>query len=78
MVLSLVIGIAINPFASHARIQPGIEFALKSILRCAIALLGIRIGLADIAEIGASTVALIDANGTKLARDFPLQLDFMP
>ncbi len=59
MVISLLIGIALNPFAHTPRFQPGIVFCLKTILRWAVALLGLRIALGDIAALGWATAALI-------------------
>jgi len=39
--------------------QPGMQFCVKTILRWAVALLGLRVGLADIAALGGTTAALI-------------------
>ena len=45
MVIALLIGIALNPVAQRPMFQPGIVFCLKTILRWAVALLGLRIAL---------------------------------
>jgi uncharacterized membrane protein YadS len=52
MVIALLIGIALNPLARRPWFQPGIVFCLKTILRWAVALLGLRIALGEIAALG--------------------------
>jgi uncharacterized integral membrane protein (TIGR00698 family) len=59
MVIALVIGIALNPVARRPSFQPGISFCLKTLLRWAVALLGLRIALGEIAALGWSTAFLI-------------------
>ena len=59
MVIALLIGIALNPVARSARFQPGIVFCLKVLLRWAVALLGLRIALGDIAALGWATALLV-------------------
>jgi uncharacterized integral membrane protein (TIGR00698 family) len=59
MVIALLIGIALNPLARRPWFQPGIVFCLRSILRWAVALLGLRIALGDIAALGIGTAALV-------------------
>lgn len=59
MVLALVIGIALNPIASRPAVRPGMAFCIRTLLRWAVALLGLRIALADIAALGLSTGAMI-------------------
>jgi uncharacterized integral membrane protein (TIGR00698 family) len=59
MVIALLIGIALNPIAHTPRFQPGIVFCLKTILRWAVALLGLRIAINDIAALGFATAALV-------------------
>jgi uncharacterized integral membrane protein (TIGR00698 family) len=61
MVIALLIGIVLNPLARRAWFQPGIVFCLKVILRWAVALLGLRIALGEIAALGFSTAALVIA-----------------
>ncbi len=59
MVIALLIGIVLNPIAHTPRFQPGIVFCLKVILRWAVALLGLRIALGDIAALGAPAAILV-------------------
>jgi Conserved hypothetical protein 698 len=59
MVIALVVGIALNPLAARPAVQPGMQFCVKTLLRWAVALLGLRVGLGDIAALGAQTAILI-------------------
>ena len=59
MVLALVIGIALHPIATRPTFQPGIMFCVKTLLRWAVALLGLRIALGEIANLGLTTAALV-------------------
>src|SRR5205085_1509183 len=59
MVLALVIGIALNPLARQRLFLPGIAFCMKVLLRWAVALLGLRIALGEIAALGLATAALV-------------------
>jgi len=59
MVIALVVGIALNPIAARSAMQPGMAFCVRTVLRWAVALLGLRVGLADIAALGLGTGALI-------------------
>ena len=61
MVIALVVGIALNPIAARPAGQPGMAFCVRTVLRWAVALLGLRVGLADIAALGLGTAALIVA-----------------
>ena len=61
MVIALLIGIALNPLARRPSFQAGISFCLKTILRWAVALLGLRIALGEIAALGLTTALLIMA-----------------
>ena len=51
MVIALVVGIALNPIAARPATQPGMAFCVRTALRWAVALLGLRVGLADIAAL---------------------------
>jgi uncharacterized integral membrane protein (TIGR00698 family) len=80
MVIALVIGIALNPLARRRSFQPGIVLCLKTILRWAVALLGLRIALGEIAALGVTTALLVVvamivtlAAGFLLARLFALE-----
>jgi uncharacterized integral membrane protein (TIGR00698 family) len=59
MVIALVIGIALNPLARKPSFQPGIVFCLKILLRWAVALLGLRVALGEIAALGLMTAVLV-------------------
>jgi uncharacterized integral membrane protein (TIGR00698 family) len=59
MVIALIVGIALNPIAARPVTQPGMAFCVRTVLRWAVALLGLRVGLADIAALGAGTAALV-------------------
>jgi uncharacterized integral membrane protein (TIGR00698 family) len=59
MVIALVVGIALNPFAARPATQPGMAFCVRNVLRWAVALLGLRVGLADIAALGPETAILL-------------------
>jgi len=59
MVLALIIGIALNKIAERPVFQPGITFCVKTLLRWAVALLGLRIALGDIAALGFTTALIV-------------------
>jgi uncharacterized integral membrane protein (TIGR00698 family) len=59
IVIALILGIVLHPFARRDVFQPGITFAVKTLLRFAIALLGLRIALGDIVGLGFYSPALI-------------------
>jgi len=61
MVLALLIGIALNRVAARPVFQPGLVFCVKQLLRWAVALLGLRIALGDIAALGLATGILVVA-----------------
>ncbi len=58
IVIALIIGMLLHPFASGPRFEPGMTFCVKKLLRWAIALLGLRIALGDIVALGATTALL--------------------
>lgn len=77
IVIALIIGIVLNGFAARPALQPGITWCVKKLLRIAIGLLGVRIALSDIIELGLSSalmviaaMALTIASGVYLARWF--------
>src|SRR5829696_5914736 len=57
--LALFMGMMLHPIAKKPAVGPGMAFCVKTLLRWAVALLGIRIGLADIAALGLATAALV-------------------
>ncbi len=59
MVIALLVGIALNPIAARPLPQPGMAFCVGKVLRWAVALMGLRVGLADIAALGGTTAALL-------------------
>lgn len=59
MVIALIIGIALNAFAAKPQFQPGITFCVKTLLRWAVALLGLRIALSEIVALGLGTALLV-------------------
>jgi len=59
IVVALLIGMALNPLALRPALKPGYTLAVKKLLRVAIALLGVRIALGDIAALGLGTAALV-------------------
>jgi uncharacterized integral membrane protein (TIGR00698 family) len=59
MVIALAIGIALNRVAARPLFQPGLVFCVKRLLRWAVALLGVRVALGDIAALGFGTAALV-------------------
>jgi uncharacterized integral membrane protein (TIGR00698 family) len=62
MVIALVIGIALNRLAGDPRIEPGLTFCVKKLLRWAIGLLGLRIAFGDIIGLGVGTALLVVAS----------------
>lgn len=59
MVIALAIGIALNPIAKRPVFAPGITFCVKTLLRWAVALLGLRIALGEIAALGLATAVIV-------------------
>src|SRR5262245_51088101 len=59
MLLALLLGMAMNFLSSEGACVPGIEFTVRTVLRCGVALLGLRITLAQIAALGWQPVMLI-------------------
>jgi uncharacterized integral membrane protein (TIGR00698 family) len=59
MVIALIVGVALNPVAARPAMQPGMAFCVRTVLRWAVALLGLRVGLGDIAALGLQTALLI-------------------
>jgi uncharacterized integral membrane protein (TIGR00698 family) len=83
MVIALFIGIALNSLARRPLFQPGIVFCLKTLLRWAVALLGLRVALGEVAALGLTTAALVViamaitlAAGLVLARGFALEQSY--
>ena len=56
MLMALLIGMALHFLSKETATKPGVEFASKNLLRAGVALLGLRIGFADIANLGLTLV----------------------
>jgi uncharacterized integral membrane protein (TIGR00698 family) len=59
MVIALLIGIALHFVARRPLFQPGLAFCVRTVLRWAVALLGLRIALNDIFALGPATAAIV-------------------
>lgn len=59
MLFALLLGIAMNFLSSEGTCQPGIEFVARQVLRIGVALLGLRITVSQIAELGWQPVAIV-------------------
>ena len=58
-VVALVIGIAFHPAAARPAVTPGLTFAIKKVLRWAIALFGLNIAISDIVGLGFGVAAMV-------------------
>ena len=56
MLLALLLGMAMNFLSSEGVCVPGIEFTVRTVLRCGVALLGLRITLVQIAALGSRSL----------------------
>jgi uncharacterized integral membrane protein (TIGR00698 family) len=75
MLFALLLGMALNFLAEEGRCLPGIQMASTTVLRAGVALLGLRITIAQVQALGwhtillvVGTVALTIAAGTLVAR----------
>ena len=59
MLLALLLGMALNFLSSEGACAPGIEFTVRTVLRCGVALLGLRITLTQIVALGWQPVVLV-------------------
>jgi uncharacterized integral membrane protein (TIGR00698 family) len=59
MVIALIIGIVLNRVAARPAFPPGIVFCVKTLLRWAVALLGLRIALGEIIALGLGTALIV-------------------
>lgn len=62
MVIALIIGIILHSLALRAEFQPGLTWCVKKLLRYAIGLLGLRVALGDIVDLGLPVVVLVIAS----------------
>jgi len=61
MVLALVFGIVLMPLGRRPIFEAGTAFCIRTVLRVAVALLGLRIAWSDIAALGAGVAVLVVA-----------------
>src|SRR6478609_9341349 len=59
MLFALLLGIAMNFLSGEGACRPGIEFAGRMLLRIGVALLGLRITVGQVAELGWQPVAIV-------------------
>ena len=59
LLFALLIGMALHFLSKEAAAAPGITFASKSVLRLGVALLGVRIGADQVAELGIAPVIVV-------------------
>jgi uncharacterized integral membrane protein (TIGR00698 family) len=62
MVLALIVGMLASGVAARPAFEPGLTWCVKKLLRYAIALLGLRIALADIVDLGLGVAVLVVAS----------------
>jgi uncharacterized integral membrane protein (TIGR00698 family) len=59
MLFAVLLGLALGSLRDAPTLDPGIEFASRSVLRLGVALLGLRITFGDILEMGTQAVTLV-------------------
>ena len=59
MLFALLLGMALNFLSTEGRCVPGIRFSASTLLRIGVALLGVRITLAQISALGALPIAMV-------------------
>src|SRR5579864_2531397 len=58
LILTLIVGMALQPLSNNAVLRPGIEFSGRTLLRVGVALLGARLTLGQLVEGGALPVVI--------------------
>jgi uncharacterized membrane protein YadS len=58
-VIALLLGVVFHAAAARPSVMPGLTFAIKRVLRWAIALFGLNIALSDIIGLGVGTAAMV-------------------
>src|SRR5262249_40032403 len=83
LILTLIVGMALQPLSNNAVLKPGIEFSGRTVLRIGVALLGARLTLGQLVEGGAlpvvialAAVGCTIAFGAWVAPFFGLSRDF--
>ncbi len=61
LLIAVIAGIALNPFLSGPRFGKGLHFCVSRLLRIAVALLGLRVALGDIFQLGWSAALVVIA-----------------
>ena len=64
IVIALLIGMSLYRLAQRPLFEPGLDWSVRTLLRIAIALLGVRIALSDIVDLGLATALLVIASMT--------------
>jgi hypothetical protein len=59
MLIALLLGLAMNFLSGEDPWGPGIEFTAKTLLRIGVALLGLRITIGQVAELGWQPIAIV-------------------
>jgi uncharacterized integral membrane protein (TIGR00698 family) len=59
MLFALLLGLAMNFLSGEGACKPGIEFSARNLLRIGVALLGLRITIGQIAEVGWQPIVII-------------------
>ena len=59
MLFALLLGLAMNFLSGDGPCQPGIEFTARTVLRVGVALLGLRITLGQVAELGWQPLVIV-------------------
>jgi uncharacterized integral membrane protein (TIGR00698 family) len=59
MLFALLLGMALNFLSTEGRCVPGIQFSASTLLRIGVALLGVRITLAQVTALGAMPIAMV-------------------
>ena len=57
--MALLVGLALNFLSGDRRLNAGLSFAARDLLRLAVVLIGVRITFGDIADLGIGTFALV-------------------
>lgn len=61
MLMALILGMALHFLSKNERVEVGLAFTTRSVLRVGVALLGLRIAMSDLAAIGGVYLAIVVA-----------------
>jgi len=61
LVIALILGISLHPVTLRPVFAPGLKFCVSKVLRVAVALLGLRVAIGDIAALGVAVAFLVIA-----------------